>query len=116
MTQHERPHEMCDSAPGKPSANCDDVADQLEATLPGYALPVGEGGFGVWGGTSRTDTFYAPTNFGIHFHDEADDSYMDDGFRVCADVDTVTGLMEEDYQDWLWTFMQDGSYAALLGG
>jgi len=35
----------------------DDVADQLEATLPGYALPVGEGGFGIWGGTSRTDTF-----------------------------------------------------------
>lgn len=39
--------------------------------------------YAIWGGTSRGDTFYAPSNFGMHFHG-IEDPYLDDGVRVCA--------------------------------
>ncbi len=39
--------------------------------------------YAVWGGTSRGDTFYAPSNFGLHFHG-LEAPYLDDGVRVCA--------------------------------
>jgi hypothetical protein len=41
--------------------------------------------FVIVGGTNRPDTFYAPTNFGIHTHDPGDSAYFDDQLRVCAD-------------------------------
>lgn len=37
-----------------------------------------------WGHTWRADTFYPPTNFAIHSHDPAEASYIDDGWRSCA--------------------------------
>jgi hypothetical protein len=39
----------------------------------------------VVGGTNRPDTFYAPTNFGLHAHDPGDPAFFDDQLRVCAD-------------------------------
>lgn len=39
----------------------------------------------ILGGTNRPDTFYAPTNFGVHAHDPGDIAYFDDQVRVCAD-------------------------------
>ena len=39
----------------------------------------------ILGGTNRSDTFYAPTNFGLHAHDPGDIAYFDDQVRVCAD-------------------------------
>jgi hypothetical protein len=41
--------------------------------------------FVIVGGTNRPDTFYAPTNFGLHAHDPGDGAYFDDQLRVCAD-------------------------------
>ena len=41
--------------------------------------------FVIVGGTNRPDTFYAPTNFGLHAHDPGDSAYFDDQLRVCAD-------------------------------
>jgi hypothetical protein len=41
--------------------------------------------FVIVGGTNRPDTFYAPTNFGLHAHDPGDIAYFDDQLRVCAD-------------------------------
>ena len=38
----------------------------------------------ILGGTNRRDTFYAPTNFGLHTHDPGDIVYFDDQVRVCA--------------------------------
>jgi hypothetical protein len=42
-------------------------------------------GYALVGGTARTDTFYAPTNFGLHAHDPGDPPFSDDQLRVCAD-------------------------------
>jgi hypothetical protein len=39
----------------------------------------------VVGGTARDDTYYAPTNHGIHSHGLEDFPYFDDQLRVCAD-------------------------------
>ncbi len=41
--------------------------------------------YAVVGGTSREDTYYAPTNYGIHSHGLEDFPYYDDQLRVCAD-------------------------------
>jgi hypothetical protein len=41
--------------------------------------------YDVVGGTIRDDTFYAPTNWGIHSHGLEDFPYFDDQLRVCAD-------------------------------
>ncbi len=48
-------------------------------TQPGF-----DGGYVVWGGLVRDDTYYAPTNFGVHFHLDAAPAYSDDGLRTCA--------------------------------
>jgi len=70
--------------------------------------------YAVWGGTSRDDTFYAPTNFGFHTHDRlAEDLYLDDGFRVCAD-DEPTNNEELAYARWLDRAIEAGSYGALF--
>ncbi len=67
----------------------------------------------VWGGTARTDTFYAPNNYGIHFHGPGVAQFEDDNFRVCADpgATTVSG-----YGDWLDAFIAAKSYGSGLLG
>lgn len=49
------------------------------ADQPGF-----DGGYAVWGGLVRTDTYYAPTNFGVHFHQDSAPGFSDDGLRTCA--------------------------------
>lgn len=55
------------------------LTDAGAATQPGF-----DGGYAVWGGLVRTDTYYAPTNFGVHFHDDEAPAFNDDGLRTCA--------------------------------
>ena len=70
--------------------------------------------YAVWGGTSRDDTFYAPSNFGFHTHERlAEDLYLDDGFRVCADEEP-TNNEEIAYTRWLESAIEAGSYEALF--
>ena len=70
--------------------------------------------YAVWGGTSRDDTFYAPSNFGFHTHERlAEDLYLDDGFRVCADEEP-TNNEEIAYSRWLERAIEAGSYEALF--
>jgi hypothetical protein len=74
----------------------------------------GDLSYAVWGGTSRDDTFYAPSNFGFHTHGRlAEDLYLDDGFRVCAD-DTPTTNQEIAYARWMDRALDAGSYEALF--
>jgi hypothetical protein len=40
----------------------------------------------VVGGTNRSDTFYAPTNFGHHIHGQEDSPFFDDQLRICSDL------------------------------
>lgn len=70
--------------------------------------------FASWGGTSRADTFYAPSNYGFHTHArEGEDRYLDDGFRVCADKNP-TSAEELAYGRWLTRAVDAGSFEALF--
>jgi len=74
----------------------------------------GESVYASWGGTSRSDTFYAPSNFGFHIHDVADDPYLDDGFRVCAGPNPPTDEENAAYAYWLEDAIAAGSYDGLF--
>ena len=74
----------------------------------------GELEYAVWGGTSREDTFHAPSNYGFHTHDKlAEDLYLDDGLRVCADAEP-TSNQDIAYRRWLEVALTGGSYEALF--
>jgi len=68
----------------------------------------------VWGGTSRSDTFYAPNNYGFHLHDLLEDPYQDDGFRVCAGPEAPTAEQDAAYSYWLEDLIRAGSYEVLF--
>lgn len=73
-------------------------------TQPGF-----DGGYTVWGGLVRSDTYYAPTNFGVHFHQDDAPAFNDDGLRTCAWSGTVTPELEAQWQKTL-----DGLRESLL--
>tara|TARA_B110000037_G_C17011034_1_gene461311 strand:- start:68 stop:811 length:744 start_codon:yes stop_codon:yes gene_type:complete len=67
--------------------------------------------FVVVGGTARTDTFYAPDNFGIHAHDPGNPPFFDDQLRVCADLGE--GL-DAEWLDFTLAAAQQGSFEGAL--
>ena len=71
--------------------------------------------FGVWGGTSRVATFYAPNNYGFHLHaaDEVD-PYQDDGFRICADAAGPSDEEELAFEFWWEDVLELDSYEELF--
>lgn len=93
------------------------MGDQLIAVMSETTQQGGFPGdltYAVWGGTSRDDTFHAPSNFGFHTHDRmAEDLYLDDGFRVCADA-KPTNNQNIAYQRWIEDALDAGSYEALF--
>lgn len=76
----------------------------------------GGGTYGVWGGTSRQDTFYAPGNFGLHFHGPGEAEYLDDHWRPCADPGTYQVDQHLDWVDWVDLFREHNSWAYVLAG
>ena len=69
--------------------------------------------YAIWGGTSRTDTIQAPTNFGFHQHGDDPTRYLDDGFRVCADQQPTTN-QNLAYNRWRQRAIDAGSYQGFL--
>jgi len=66
--------------------------------------------YAVWGGTSRGDTFYAPTNFGIHFHG-VEAPYLDDGVRVCATPKKEwSAQVESEWVEEIDLFLQTNTF------
>ena len=65
----------------------------------------------ISGGTNREDTFYAPTNFGLHSHDPGDIAYFDDQVRVCADPG---GGLEAEWQVFQQAAALQGSFEGAL--
>ena len=81
------------------------------------ALPEGDGSFGIYGGTSRQDTFHAPSNFGIHYYGPGDQAYVTDDFRACADLseEAPEQQAERRIQALREGFLSQGSYVEMLG-
>lgn len=86
----------------------DALADVWGDTIPG------DGVYAVWGGTSRADTYYAPSNFGVHFHGEGEDPYTDDALRVCADPGVPTAEQDEAWAQAMQALIEVGSFAEWL--
>ena len=71
--------------------------------------------YGVYGGTSRSDTIQAHSNFGFHTHaKEGEDRYLDDGFRICADSTPSTN-QDAAFERWRANAVEAGSFAAMYG-
>jgi hypothetical protein len=80
---------------------------------PGWGV---SGAYAVLGGTPRTDTFYAPTVFGVHEHGQDPGAYLDDGLRLCADPGARSVQDEAAWQRALQAFEADPRYATWLQG
>ena len=72
--------------------------------------------YGVWGGAAASDTYYAPTNFGVHFHDPQESGYRDDTFRICADADGGATDQDPAFQAWLGEYLEIGQFEGFLDG
>ena len=66
----------------------------------------------VWGRAAREDTFYAPSNFGVHEHGQDTQRYVDDGLRVCADPHAPTPGAEEAWSAQVARFVEDPRLSA----
>jgi hypothetical protein len=70
--------------------------------------------YAVWGGTARSDTYYSPNNFGVHAHDAAEGTYLDDTTRVCCERKRVSQRTERAYDAFVETFEASNSYSTFL--
>ena len=97
-------------------ARLDDQALQILVEGDLTALPEGDGSYAIFGGTSRTDTFHAPSNFGVHYYGPGNQAYVTDDVRVCADLsdDVPDQQTERKVRTLREAFLSQGSYAALL--
>lgn len=74
----------------------------------------GDGVYAVYGGTSAQDTFFAPSNYGIHFYGPGDAVYRTDGLRVCAPVGEPDPTVEAAWQVRLDELAASRSFAGWL--
>jgi len=74
----------------------------------------GGGRYAAYGATSDAATYYAPTNFSVHFHGDGEDPYTNNGLRVCADVDRVDSAVEADWTASITTLREVGTFAVWL--
>jgi hypothetical protein len=79
-------------------------------------LPEGDGSYGIYGGTSRQDTYHAPSNFGMHYYGPGNQAYVTDDIRICSDIseDVPDEQAERKILALREGFLSQGSYAAML--
>ncbi len=68
----------------------------------------------VWGRAAREDTFYAPSNFGVHEHGRDTARYVDDGLRLCADPHSPGSSEEEAWSREVARFVEEPRFEAWL--
>lgn len=91
----------------------DDLTAGPLADSYAFGFP-GDGRYAAYGGNSETNTVYAPSNFGIHFHDPKDSAYIDDGVRICADPGGVNSDEESDWSAQVAALLNAGTFADWL--
>ena len=72
------------------------------------------GPYWLWGATARDDTYYAPTNFGLHHHEADGQAFLDDALRVCATPGAVSPSQEERWQALVDRYPESASFRLLL--
>ena len=97
-------------------ARLDEQAVEILGFGKGSKWPAGDGTYGIYGGTSRQDTFHAPSNFGIHYYGPGDPAYVTDDIRVCADLsdEPPDQATERKVLALREGFLSQGSYSEML--
>lgn len=81
----------------------------IDETSPGH-----DSSYWLWGGTARDDTYYAPSNFGLHHHLPGNQGYKDDALRTCADPGVTTAAQERAWEELLAPYPDSASFRILL--
>ncbi len=68
----------------------------------------------LWGGNARDDTYYAPSNFGLHHHLPGGKAYQDDALRVCADPGAVSDDHERAWRALVSSYPDSASLRILV--
>ncbi|MEC7947537.1 MAG: hypothetical protein VX265_08185 [Myxococcota bacterium] len=76
----------------------------------------GDGSYAVYGGTSAQDTFYAPSNYGIHFYGPRDPAYTTDGLRTCAAVGIPQLAVDDAWAAQMAALAETRSFATWVEG
>ena len=76
----------------------------------------GEGAYAIYGGTAAQDTFFAPTNYGLHFYGPGDPSYTTDGLRTCAAVGVPQAAVDDAWAAQIAALAAGGSLATWIEG
>ena len=79
-----------------------------DETSPGH-----DSAYWLWGANARDDTYYAPTNFGLHHHLAGAKAYQDDALRVCADPGEVSAGQQRLWQALIERYLNDASFEVL---
>lgn len=80
-----------------------------DESSPGY-----DSSYWLWGGTARDDTYYAPSNFGLHHHLPGTPGYHDDGLRTCADPGETSTAQVRSWARLLAPYPENASFRILL--
>ena len=82
------------------------LIEEGAGTQPGF-----DADYVVWGGLVRTDTYYPPTNFSVHFHDPGGGG-IDDALRSCSWLRTSDG--DEEWRSLMDRMEATGGFDALI--
>lgn len=74
----------------------------------------GEGLYAIYGGTAAQDTFFAPSNYGVHLYGPGDGAYTTDGLRTCAAVGTPDPAVDEAWSTLMDGLARNGSLATWI--
>jgi hypothetical protein len=74
----------------------------------------GEGVYAIYGGTSAQDTFFAPSNYGVHFYGPGDPSYTTDGLRTCSAVGVPQAAVDDAWAAQMAALAAGGSLATWI--
>ena len=79
-----------------------------DETSPGH-----DSTYWLWGANARNDTYYAPSNFGLHHHLAGSKAYQDDALRVCADPGDVSEEQRLAWDALIERYREQGSFQVL---
>jgi len=69
----------------------------------------------LWGGNARDNTYYAPSNFGLHHHLPGTPPHEDDALRVCADPGATSAAQESAWNALVERYPETVSFGLLQG-
>jgi hypothetical protein len=79
-----------------------------DETSPGH-----DSTYWLWGANARDDTYYAPSNFGLHHHLAGSKAYQDDALRLCANPGVVSDEQQVAWDALIERYREQTSFEVL---